>query len=178
MTAADRITIFAYGSNMRSSRLQARTPSATPLGIGHLTGHALRWHKVGSDGSGKCDVEHTGLAGDRVWGVVYELHHAEKPTLDKVEGLGFGYTEKCANIIMGDAAIEAWFYVATATDTSLTPYDWYKAFVVEGAREHGLPRDYIAALEAIVCMPDDDPARAEANARILARRYGGFTPAR
>jgi gamma-glutamylcyclotransferase len=168
--STDRITIFAYGSNMRSSRLKARTPSATPLGIGQLKGHALRWHKAGSDGSGKCDVEHTGHDGDVVWGVLYTLDVAEKPALDKVEGLGIGYTEKCANIVNGDEIIEAWLYVAIEIDASLIPHDWYKAFVVEGAREHGLPQDYVTALDSVVTKPDPDAARAAVNAKILASR--------
>lgn len=170
MTAPDRITIFAYGSNMRSSRLQARTPSATPLGIGRLKRHALRWHKAGRDGSGKCDVEHTGHDHHAVWGVLYTLDVAEKPALDAAEGLGLGYTEKRAAIHVGETTIEAWLYVAIDTAADLTPYDWYKAFVVEGAREHALPRDYIAALEAIVDKPDPDDARAALNAAILAGR--------
>jgi gamma-glutamylcyclotransferase (GGCT)/AIG2-like uncharacterized protein YtfP len=168
MNPTDRITIFAYGSNMRTARLKARTPSATPLGIGHLKGHALKWHKAGRDGSGKCDVEHTGHDGHVVWGVLYTLARAEKPALDTAEGLGLGYTEKCAGIITGDRTIEAWLYVATAIDPSLTPYDWYKAFVLAGAREHGLPQDYVAALDAVAATPDEDEARAALNARILA----------
>lgn len=170
MSVSDRVTIFAYGSNMRTSRLKARTPSATPLGIGQLRGHALKWHKAGTDGSGKCDVAHTGHESHVVWGVLYTLDIAEKPVLDKVEGLGLGYSEKCAGIITGDRTIDAWLYVATAIDPSLTPYDWYKAFVLEGAREHGLPHHYVAALDAVVAMPDEDDARAALNARILADR--------
>jgi gamma-glutamylcyclotransferase (GGCT)/AIG2-like uncharacterized protein YtfP len=168
MTASDRIIIFAYGSNMRSSRLKARTPSATPRGIGQLKGHALKWHKTGSDGSGKCDVMHTGRDSDVVWGVVYTLHADEKPDLDAVEALGIGYTEKCAPIHIGDETVEAWFYVAIDTTPDLVPYEWYKAFVVEGAREHRLPQHYIAALEAIYAQPDDDEGRVAENARILA----------
>lgn len=168
MTASDCITIFAYGSNMRSSRLKARTPSATPLGIGQLKGHALKWHKTGSDGSGKCDVMHTGRDSDVVWGVVYTLNTDEKLNLDAVEALGIGYTEKCAPIHIGDETVEAWFYVAIDTTPDLVPYEWYKAFVVEGAREHGLPDDYIAALDAVMATSDEDEARAALNARILA----------
>jgi hypothetical protein len=54
---------FAYGSNMSVSRLVARTPSAQPLGRCALRGHQLRFHKVGGDGSAKCDAFHTGNSG-------------------------------------------------------------------------------------------------------------------
>ena len=167
MNDPDRITIFAYGSNMCSSRLQARTPSAARLGIGQLKGYVLRWHKTGADGSGKCDVVHTGRDSDAVWGVLYTLDAAKKPDLDKAEALGIGYSERCAAIQIRDRTVEAWFYVAIDTTPDLIPYDWYKAFVVEGAREHRLPLDYIAALDAVMAAPDADNARAALNARIL-----------
>ena len=35
------------------------------------------------------------------------------------------------------------------TDASVRPRDWYKDHVVRGAREHGLPSDYIRALETV-----------------------------
>ena len=34
------------------------------------------------------------------------------------------------------------------------PYAWYKRLVIEGAREHGLPADYVAMLEAWPERPD------------------------
>ncbi len=168
MATPDRVVIFAYGSNMRSSRLKARTPSARPLGAGRLKGHVLKWHKTGADGSGKCDVVHTGRDDDAVWGVLYTLDAAEKPDLDKAEALGIGYTEKRAAIHIGDETVEAWLYVAIDTSPGLTPYDWYKAFVVEGAREHAVPDHYIAALKAVPARADGDEARAALNADILA----------
>ena len=34
-------------------------------------------------------------------------------------------------------------------EVGLRPYSWYKRFLVEGARSHGLPADYITMLEAL-----------------------------
>ena len=67
-----RIVYFAYGSNMLTARLRERTPSATPIGIGRLTGHVLSWDKRSrADGSGKCDAEATGHERDVIWGVLF-----------------------------------------------------------------------------------------------------------
>jgi hypothetical protein len=41
----------------------------------------------------------------------------------------------------------------------LRPYSWYKRFVVEGARQHGLPADYIAGIEALPAAEDPDQNR-------------------
>ena len=43
---------FAYGSNMSIARLSERAPSAEVIGVARLRSHVLRFHKVGTDGSG------------------------------------------------------------------------------------------------------------------------------
>ncbi len=78
---------------MLSRRLRARVPSAKPVATGFASDHRLTFDKVSVDGSGKCDAEKTGIPKDRVYGVVYEIDTADKPTLDRVEGLGNGYAE-------------------------------------------------------------------------------------
>ena len=62
-----RICTFAYGSNMLTARLRERVSSAAAVGIGRLPGHVLKWHKRSRDGSGKCDIESTGLNEEVVW---------------------------------------------------------------------------------------------------------------
>ena len=53
--------------------------------------HRLEFHKVGRDGSAKCDAFETGNPDDSVIGVVFDIHTAEKNYLDQAEGLGVGY---------------------------------------------------------------------------------------
>ncbi len=125
------------------------------------------WHKRSRDGSGKCDVIATSNQADVVWGVIFEIPTAEKPALDLAEGLGSGYAEKEVEVTMTRINVMASLYFATSSDPSLRPYDWYKAFVVDGAREHGLPREYITALETVPEKPDDDPERRAANEALL-----------
>lgn len=48
---------------------------------GEPPAHRLRFHKVGEDGSGKCDAEETGDPEDRVIGVVYAISASEKLVL-------------------------------------------------------------------------------------------------
>ncbi len=86
---------FSYGSNMSIKRFMGRVPSAKKVGMGMLDRHELRFHKIGrKDGSGKCDVVETGLHEHIVYGVVFHISTHEKPVLDRVEGLHFGYEEK------------------------------------------------------------------------------------
>ena len=176
MTAGARTTFrtFAYGSNMLSTRLKERCPSALPIGAAQLPGHELRWHKRSMDGSGKCDVVPVNV-GHAVFGVVYEVDATERAALDQAEGLGHGYDQKDVTVILNGDAVTVSIYVVTSTNPALKPYTWYKALVVAGAKEHGLPSPYIANLQAVEASEDPDHARHDSNMRIAtaAGRMGG-----
>jgi len=62
--------------------------------------------------------------------------------------------------------LEAVTYYAdiTAIAKGLAPYTWYKDLVLNGATEHGLPADYIAAsIEAVIATKDRDASRDKRN---------------
>lgn len=158
MTPA-RFLYFAYGSNLLSARLRERTPSARAVGVAVLPGYALRWHKAGADGSGKCDVVAVPGETSQVQGVVYDIAWADKPALDAAEALGVGYGEQPVRVQMAHGWVIARVYVALAVVPESVPYHWYKGLVVAGAREHGLDADYIRALEAVPAKDDADTAR-------------------
>lgn len=145
---ARRVHTFAYGSNMLSARLKERCPSARALGVAKLPGYELRWHKRSRDGSGKGDIVPSDDS-HAVFGVVYEIDASELPALDRAEGRGCGYDRRDLQVILNGKRVTVWAYVATATDSALKPYAWYKAMVVAGAKEHGLPAPYIANLEVV-----------------------------
>ena len=147
---------FAYGSNMSSARLRVRTPSARPLGKAWLAGHALRWHKPARDGSGKCAFVPTGDPRDRLWGVLYEIDEAERPWLDAAEALGTGYEHVTVQVFTETDMVTAIAYRAMPPQLDLQPLDWYHAYVMAGALEHGLPEDYVRALAAVAVIPHTD----------------------
>lgn len=152
---------FSYGSNLLGRRMKQRVPSARPVQTAVLRGYVLRWHKAGQDGSAKCDIVPSESAGDLVHGVVYELAVAEKHFLDAAEGLGHGYEEMQVVLeTASGASINVWTYYATDKDAALQPFTWYKALVVAGALEHGLPADYIDRLQAVPAIEDPDTRRA------------------
>lgn len=163
MSTASTFLNFAYGSNMLARRLRERAPSARPITVAVLTGHELRWHKVSQDQSGKCDVVQIETPQARVIGVVYEILTSEKDSLDAAEGLGNGYAEKQVVLESEGGQIQAQTYFATKIEPSLAPYTWYKALVVAGAKQYGLPEAYIHALEAATAKVDADAQRAAKN---------------
>lgn len=170
-TAGPLQRVFAYGSNLCLGRMLARAPGAVVVATAALPGHALRWHKRGRDGSGKCDALATGVEDDVVHGAVYAMNAQDKGRLDRFEGLGRHYFGKTVWVrtTHGDD-IDAFVYVANPdfVDARAVPWSWYKAFVVSGAKHHGLPADYVAGLEATVALPDPDRARERRETAVLS----------
>lgn len=163
--SADRFVSFAYGSNMPVARLRERCPSARAIGIAELPGHELRWHKRSRDGSSKCDIVASDAAS--VFGVLYEIANGEKSALDSAEGLGAGYEEIEIEVLCGGDPVTAKAYRATDTDPARRPYTWYRALVIAGAKEHGLPAPYIAGLESVPADHDPDHARHDRNMALI-----------
>lgn len=160
---------FAYGSNMLTRRLRARdrAPSAHVIGIGHVEGRRLTFNKLGRDGSGKCDLEASSDTADLVHGVVFRLASSERAALDKIEGLGKGYDEQSIRVVTAGGVLNASTYVATRKAPALRPFHWYKAFVVAGALEHGLPGAYVEWLKTFESQADPHVGRRKVNEAIL-----------
>ncbi|MCP5198533.1 MAG: gamma-glutamylcyclotransferase [Gammaproteobacteria bacterium] len=161
----ERLPYLAYGSNLLSARLAARVGAVEVIARATLPGYTLRFNKRGRDGSGKCTL--VAQAGATAYGVVYALPIAARGELDRIEGLGRGYE---ATHVKVPTVGECYVYLAQDgwTDDALAPYDWYRDLVVAGAREHGLPAAYVAAIAAVAARPDPDAARAADHRALIA----------
>jgi hypothetical protein len=92
--------------------------------------------------------------------VVFDISEDEKPILDTKEGLGNGYDEKSVPLTLrGEGVVHAYTYFATHIDASLRPYEWYKYHVLHGAKENGLPEEYIRTINSIESIEDPDKKR-------------------
>ncbi len=158
------INYFAFGSNLCAARLQHRVPSAKFRATAWLQGHVLCFAPGQAlDGSGKCNVFQTGVSNDVVHGAVFELAGRDKPTLDAIEGAGFGYEPTRVLVQTTDGDMSAYMYI-TAQDSKhdfLAPYDWYLNLVVSGATELGLPEVYIDQLRGTPARRDPQADRAQ-----------------
>jgi len=144
---------FAYGSNLKSTRMLARVPSASPMGAARLTGWRFALDKLSRDGSGKANLSIESHAS--VWGVVYRIAPEHWTRLDEFEP---GYTRTQLDVVAADGSgLRVQTYIADAPAAGLVAFDWYKSLIIDGAREHGLPDDYVSGLQAL-------PARRDPNA--------------
>lgn len=164
-------TYFAYGSNMLSARLLARCPSAKPLDVARLDGYQLRWHKVSTDGSGKCNIAPDSGEGAHVLGMIYEISSSDKAALDKAEGVGKGYEEESISVAIGECKYQAIAYLATFTDDTLRPYAWYHAFVLAGAREFDFPDYYLEQIKKTEVRSDPSRERHDKNMAIIPEAF-------
>jgi hypothetical protein len=151
---------FSYGSNMSVRRIGERVPSAKPVAVARLPRHRLLFHKVGKDGSAKCDAAETEDTTAHVVGVVFDICPSGKAILDEAEGLGRGYADKLVSVAAADGQIlKVVTYYATHINASLKPFHWYKEHVLRGAREHRLPDYYVQAIEHVESICDHNALR-------------------
>lgn len=145
----------AYGSNLHPLRLGKRLSSAQLITTALLPRWSLHFHKRGNDKSAKCSIL---AGGSGLHCAVFEISAEDKLVLDRIEGVGFGYSEIMLSIpAVGDCAS----YIAEEShiDDSLLPYDWYHELVLLGAHAHGFPGDYLKRIKSRSALRDPDPDR-------------------
>ncbi len=153
---------FAYGSNMSSARIRSRIQTVKTLGVAHLKNYELQFHKIGSDGTAKCNITFCSNNDAFVYGILYELPNDAKKRLDKIEGVGQGYAHKEIELVLDDNCnYRAETYIALITAPNLFPFYWYKYHVLFGAMEHELPQSYINNIEKIKSIPDANKPRQQ-----------------
>lgn len=156
------IQYFAYGSNMLTERLLTRCSSSKALGVARVDSYALAFCKRSRDGSGKATL--CPETERQAFGVVFDLNESELRNLDEAEGAGNGYDRIVDFQIRIEGLQEpqrAITYLAPPSfiDQDLKPYDWYLKLVLAGARQHGLPLQYIGEIEAMPSITDPKPNR-------------------
>lgn len=169
-----QILNLAYGSNLWRARIAARVNIATVYGTLVMPGWGLRFHKRGSDGSGKCNLIQSPQ--ETAYGIVYGYSPEDKIKLDKIEGVGQGYIDApialdafdlSATSLRGDETVLAYLAVESHIDESLIPYDWYHGFVRKGAEQCGFPGHYLAHIESFAQQRDTNEVRRKENLAIL-----------
>jgi gamma-glutamylcyclotransferase (GGCT)/AIG2-like uncharacterized protein YtfP len=141
------VRLFAYGSNMASAEMSAWCPAHRLLGPARLPGFRLelrrrsrRWR------GGAADLVEA--AGEEVWGALYELDAAALDRLDAKEGAGFAYRRVPVTVELGGERLPALAYAVIDKEPAELPCTpAYAELLVTGARERGLPADYVARLE-------------------------------
>ncbi|HJQ83135.1 MAG TPA: gamma-glutamylcyclotransferase family protein [Candidatus Binatia bacterium] len=141
---------FAYGSNMsRAIFCERRGMCPRESRWGWLEDHRLCFDlPVGPGERGVANVEVA--AGARTCGVLYLVDATELDRLDRTEGVHVGLYERVLVDVLAQDGIRvpAYTYRSTWSYTGRKPSARYLGLLLSGAREHGLPPEYVRSLEA------------------------------
>ena len=134
---------FAYGSNMSEERIRENCKNPKFVDIGYIKdykfvydGYSIRW--------GGAVANIIPKKGEIVWGVIYEISEDDLKALDRQEGYPKTYDRKEITVFCVNKNIEIKAYVYLREgEPAGKPAKEYVDTCVKGAKEHGIPEDYI-----------------------------------
>ncbi|KAJ8686316.1 hypothetical protein QAD02_022110 [Eretmocerus hayati] len=152
---------FAYGSNMLTKRIHINNPTAVQKYIGFIENHRLDFNGFSKrwQGAVATIVPHTS-SDLKVWGVVWKINMKDLPHLDDQEGVKFNsYFAKSVTVnIPGGNRVEARVYEQCRLPDKYVRPDLlpperqpslvYLSTMTEGAKEFGIPENYVRYLES------------------------------
>jgi cation transport regulator ChaC len=148
---------FAYGSNMQRATFEGRRGMRPARSLwGTLAGYRLCFDlPVGSGERGVANLNAD--EAECVYGVLYLVTSAELERLDRTEGVESGYYRRVeVDVVDRDGnVVRAWTYLSPHAVVGRKPSPRYIGLLLEGAREHELPPDYVARLEAYELAHDE-----------------------
>jgi len=148
---------FAYGPDLNPGQMMQRSPGHRSLGIARLENYWFAFPRFSpSDRSATISIVES--PGSVVWGALYEVPEEDVPILNHVHGCDPdgppGINDHVAREVnvqrLGHVQpLVASTYVAVPDERKALPSEAYMTLILDGARYHGLPKAYLAALQAV-----------------------------
>lgn len=142
---------FAYGSNLLKERIHINNPSAKMISVGKVEGYRLDFNHFSKrwKGAAATIVEDPS---SYVYGVLWELANEDMPHLDKQEGVHqniYRVMDVEVETDKGNHVPARSYQVIRPLEDDRRPSYVYLDVIIRGAKENGLPEDYIKFLEGI-----------------------------
>lgn len=148
---------FAYGSNMSLAQMQQRCLNPKVIGIARLPGYRVEFYGYSAIWDG---AQETVVAdpNSEVWGVLYELQFFDREQLDmyvdaRFDGTGQYFHYPLDVIDSEQRAIDAVIYKKDKGGEETSPSTEYLNFIIQSAKEQGLPAGYITLLQNRITKP-------------------------
>lgn len=156
----DALWYFAYGSNLHQ-RIFIERRQMHPLDArwGWVDGYRLCFNiPVGPGERGVANIEPE--IGARICGAVYRLGVEECERLDGTEGVHGGLYRRVDVPVLTSTGetITAFAYQSSRTTDGRKPSARYMGLILEGARQHGLPVEYVEFLRGFELAVDERTA--------------------
>ena len=130
---------FAYGSNLATTQMRLRCPSASLVGGAVLYGWRLAFTVSAPHLRGATATIERGEPHEHVWGALWELTEDDRRKLDDAERGGYEPHDVDVKAVDDRESVAAFSYVAIKPSTrALKPADSYVDAMLEGAAEHSL----------------------------------------
>lgn len=154
---ASGLWYFAYGSNLhRSIFIERRQMRPLETRWGWLDGYRLAFNiPIGPGERGVANIEPDIDA--RVCGVLYLLTPEDFDRLDRTEGVHVEVYRRLPVEIVSDGhgPISALAYHSSLTTTGRKPSPRYMRLLLDGAREHSLPAEWVSILQRFELAVDE-----------------------
>ncbi|KAK7068199.1 hypothetical protein SK128_021967 [Halocaridina rubra] len=142
---------FAYGSNLLTERIHINNPSAKKVNIGKLKDFRLDFNYFSQrwQGSAATIVEDPG---NHLYGVLWEIANEDMANLDMQEGVHQGIykaLEVDVEVLNGEMVRARSYQIIRPLEDDRRPSSVYMNVILNGAKENGLPEEYIKFLENI-----------------------------
>lgn len=151
---------FAYGPDLNPGLIAVRAPGHRSLGIARL---ADRWFAFPrySRHDRSAIIGLIDSPGSILWGALYDIPEEDVQILHHVNGydsmfptLNDHRLERVTVLRPNQPLpVEADTYVPLPDNRNAQPSAAYMAGIIDGARYHGLPRAYLAALQSVRTAP-------------------------
>lgn len=136
---------FAYGSNLSARQMAVRCPSAVRLGPARLDGFRLAFdHPSRRWGGYAADV--VPAPGAHTWGGLWTVSEVDLAALDRFEGVAVGAYARHLLPVAGGLVRDAVVYRVASPQAEGAPAPRYLHVILEGAREFGLPAEWLRHL--------------------------------
>jgi gamma-glutamylcyclotransferase len=148
---------FAYGPDLNPGHIAQRAPGHRSLGVARLADHWFAFPRYSpSDHSALIGLVPS--PGGIVWGVLYDIPEEDVPILNHLHGYVAGGPPEYNDHVLKPVSVHlvnhaqpvaAEAYVPLPDNRNAQPSSAYMAGIIDGARYHGLPRAYLAALQSV-----------------------------
>jgi gamma-glutamylcyclotransferase len=145
------VLYFAYASNMNQAQMKRWCPGSRFVKTVRLEGHRFVYDGFSVPWDGAVGNIVT-AATEHVWGAIFDITERDRLTLDAFEGYPRSYERKEAEVRDVDGKIyRAMTYFRTGRALG-KPHPDYEKVVLDGAKECGLPEDYVDKYLRVIRM--------------------------
>jgi cation transport regulator ChaC len=145
----EKVSYFAYGSNMSEATMASMAPTAWKIGTARLPNHRLAFTRKSTRWrAGVADA--LPCAGFSVFGIVYSIDADDLAKLDKKEGVPHAYERADVTVLLNHEPIMATTYrVVEPEAPEIPPKTDYLVQIIQAARGNSFPESYLSFLEYV-----------------------------